>query len=104
MVAVAAISFSAFTVAKDAERKARIAAGDIWVNTSLAGDYEKHPNPPAFNDGDCEDTSTFICAYERTNVDPTTNLPTNMSDEEIAQAVEDGLLVPLTEKEGIYDL
>lgn len=103
LVAVAAFSFSAFTVQKEANQRAKIATGDVWVNTDNAGNYDQHSNPSAFNSNDCKESNEYICAFERTAVNPTEILPADMDATEINQAVLDGLLEPITTKKGIYD-
>lgn len=103
MVAVAAISFSAFTVAKDAEKRSSLRAGEIWVNTTNAGDYVQLSNPSSFNPDDCLDDNSHICAFERTNVDPGVTLPEEMDQTQINQALLDGQIQQVTAKKGVYD-
>ncbi len=92
-----ALSTSAFTSNLKANNKL---AGEIYVNTTTTGEYEKLASPGDYSDINCENTSDYICSWVRTET------PGTVPDEFTAAQADSlevaGLIEENSNTKGIY--
>jgi len=94
-----AISTSAFTEITKENNKL---VGEIYVNTTTLGDYEKLPTPASYLDDLCEENSGHICSWIRTTTSGT--VPDEFTSVQADSLENEGLIAPHSELEGIYPL
>lgn len=103
VVAAVAMGTSAFTVEKEAAKRAKLATGDIWVNTNNSGTYQQLVPASAYDDTNCQDANAHICSFIRTPLNPSTTLPATMTAAQIAVQDANGLLTENSERFGVYE-
>lgn len=88
---------SAFTKGKKESSKF---AGEIYVNTTTAGEYQKLSSPGNYDDNNCENTSDYTCSWIRTEVPGT--VPNQFSATQADSLKLEGLIEENSNKLGIY--
>lgn len=96
LVASVALGGSAFTNAKSDVKF----VGEIYVNANNSGDYLVLGS--TYNPNNCQELNEFVCAYIRTNFQPTVILPTEFTDDEAQDFVTAGWLAQHSETTGVY--
>jgi len=91
-----AIAMQSFTEAHRANRL----AGEIYVNTTDQGDYEKLPSSEPYNSTNCEERNDHTCSWVRTSTPGT--VPDQFTAEEAEQLEADDLIEKMENKNGIY--
>ncbi|MDR2274009.1 MAG: hypothetical protein LBF27_24095 [Sphingobacterium sp.] len=75
-------------------------AGEVYVNGSSSGDYEKLASPGDYDSNNCEQTSEENCAWRRTSTAGT--VPDSFDATTASSLHAAGLIEPMNNDKGIY--
>lgn len=75
-------------------------AGEVYINTSTSGSYQKLSSPGDYDPNNCEQASDQSCAWRRTSTPGT--VPDNFDATTAASLHSAGLIEPMSDEKGIY--
>ena len=75
-------------------------AGEVYVNGSSSGSYQKLASPSDYDPNNCEQTSDQNCAWRRTSTPGT--VPDNFDATTASSLHAAGLIEPMNDDKGIY--
>ncbi|MNK03977.1 hypothetical protein D3C87_218310 [compost metagenome] len=75
-------------------------AGEIYVNGSSSGSYEKLASPGDYDPNNCQETSDQNCAWRRTSTPGT--VPDNFDASTASSLHAAGLIEPMNDDKGVY--
>lgn len=99
-LAVIGLALSARAFTENSGQAAKQTAGEIYVNTSTSGDYEKLPSPGDYLDSNCEDLGEHTCSWQRTEVPG--SVPDNFNASQADSLEQAGLITPNSMSKGTY--
>ncbi|WP_333863599.1 hypothetical protein [Sphingobacterium sp.] len=75
-------------------------AGEIYVNGSSSGSYEKLTSPGDYDPNNCQETSDQNCAWRRTSAPGT--VPDSFDSTTASSLHAAGLIEPMNNDKGVY--
>lgn len=100
-LAVIGLALSARAFTENSGQAAKQTAGEIYVNTNTAGDYQEI-SPAMYDDLNCENTSPHTCSWKRTDVPG--SVPDQFNAQQADSLAQEGLIEPNSTKKGVYPL
>lgn len=100
LLGVALLGGAALTQSFTEEVNTTKFAGEIYVNGSSSGDYEKLASPSDYDPNNCEQTSQENCAWRRTSTPGT--VPDSFDSTTASSLHAAGLIEPMNDDKGIY--
>ncbi|WP_312365617.1 hypothetical protein [Sphingobacterium sp.] len=100
LLGVATIGGAILTQSFTEEVKTNKFAGEIYVNGSSSGEYEKLASPSDYDPNNCEQTSQENCAWLRTSTPGT--VPESFDATTASSLHAAGLIEPMNNDKGVY--